>query len=99
MLDKKGFVYILRSLKSDRYYIGSTTNVMLRFKQHQSGNVKSTRNLRPLELAFYQSCKSINIAGLIEKKLKKFKRKDFIDKIIQDHEIKLINKIDKSMRV
>jgi len=96
MFNYKGFVYILQSLKNNRYYIGSTTNVIRRFKQHQTGNIKSTKNLRPLKLAFSQACKNIQIAKVIEKKLKKFKRKDFVDKIIKDGKIKLIDRINNS---
>ena len=35
-------------------YTGFTTNLKQRFKQHQKGEVKSTRNLRPLKLVHYE---------------------------------------------
>lgn len=43
-------VYVLRSLKDDRFYIGQTKNLTERLKCHQRGKVNSTRNRRPLEL-------------------------------------------------
>ncbi|PIT92196.1 MAG: hypothetical protein COU08_03885 [Candidatus Harrisonbacteria bacterium CG10_big_fil_rev_8_21_14_0_10_42_17] len=36
-------VYILQSLKNDRYYVGSTDNFERRFGQHRTGRVKATQ--------------------------------------------------------
>ncbi|MBI2251977.1 MAG: GIY-YIG nuclease family protein [Armatimonadetes bacterium] len=47
-------VYILKSISSGKYYIGSTADLNRRLNEHQEGRVISTRNLRPLELVFYQ---------------------------------------------
>ena len=44
------FVYILKSLKDLKYYIGQTENFDNRLDQHNSGLVKSTKNRRPLVL-------------------------------------------------
>jgi putative endonuclease len=78
------YVYILQSKKNNRYYIGSTKDINVRFKQHNSGCVKSTKNNRPYKLAYYQKYDSIKEAKLIEMKIKKWKRKDYIDKVIGD---------------
>jgi putative endonuclease len=85
---KKGFVYILKSLKNDKYYIGSTTDIRKRLRQHESGNVKATRNIQPIKLEFFQEYDSFGLARKIEYRLKSFKRKDFIEKILQDKIIK-----------
>lgn len=85
----KGFVYILQSLKNNRFYIGSTTNIDIRLKQHNQGAVKATKNIRPLRLVFKQGYPKIQIAKKIELRLKKFKRRDFIVKIIKDGRIKM----------
>ena len=82
------FVYILRSLKSNTYYIGSTKDIIRRFRQHNSGNVFSTKYKRPFELVFSQEYQTIQQACKIEKKIKNWKRKDFIEKIIKDGYIK-----------
>jgi len=85
----KGFVYILRCLRGGRFYIGSTSNVQRRLQQHISGNVRATRNIRPVILVFAQEYESFDLARKIETKLKRFKRRDFIIKILKDREIKL----------
>jgi putative endonuclease len=46
----KYFVYILKSERDSKRYIGSTSNVDIRFMQHQDGLVTSTKNRRPLVL-------------------------------------------------
>ncbi len=65
------YVYILLSLKDDKKYIGSTTNLTRRFKQHQNGYVRSTKHRRPLELIGYQQVATIQIAASLEKLYKR----------------------------
>jgi predicted GIY-YIG superfamily endonuclease len=50
----KGYVYILKSIPNSGYYIGSTIDIQKRFNEHNNGYVKSTRNLRPLELKYFK---------------------------------------------
>lgn len=88
-MKNKGFVYILRSLKNNRFYIGSSNNIETRFNQHQSGYVKATRYIRPLRLELFQEYGSINLARAIEQKLKNLKRKDYIENILKDGFIKM----------
>ena len=83
----KAFVYFLRNSKNQRIYIGCTADVKRRFYQHQSGNVKATKFLRPLQLEFYQEFDSLKTARIVERKLKNLKRKDYIEKILQDRAI------------
>jgi len=47
-------VYILLSLKDNNLYTGYTTNISNRKKKHDNGEVRSTKNRRPLELIFYE---------------------------------------------
>jgi len=44
-----GYLYILQSEKSGRYYIGSTNDPARRLAQHQKGSVSATRNKGPWE--------------------------------------------------
>ncbi|MBU3935439.1 GIY-YIG nuclease family protein [Patescibacteria group bacterium] len=49
------YVYILKSQKDSHLYTGFTSNLKLRFLEHQKGLVKSTKNRRPLKLVYYQA--------------------------------------------
>jgi len=84
-----GFVYILKSLKNNRYYIGSTNDIKRRFAEHQNGENKSTNNLLPLRLMFYQKYPSITKAKKVESRLKKFKSRVIIEKVIKEKCIKV----------
>ena len=49
------FVYILFSEKDGKLYIGYTSNIQRRFKQHCDGLTTSTRYRRPLKIIFYEA--------------------------------------------
>jgi len=46
------YVYVLKSKKDGKFYIGFTPNLRLRFQEHNDGEVKSTIYRRPLELIY-----------------------------------------------
>lgn len=77
-------VYILQSLKNNRYYIGSTDNPNQRLYGHDKGWVKTTKNIRPLNLMVFISCSTLTKAKSAEYRLKKYKRKDILKKVIKD---------------
>jgi len=66
------YVYTLKSLKDRKLYIGYTSDLRKRFKQHLDGKVQSTRGRRPLVLAYYEAYKSKEDAKEREKQLKHF---------------------------
>jgi len=84
-----GFVYILKSLKNKRFYIGSTIDIQRRLIEHNSGKSKYTSFTRPFELVFSQKFDSITTAKKIEYKIKQFKSKKVIIDIIESGEIKI----------
>ncbi len=86
----EGYVYILKSLKNNRYYIGSTTNIDNRLKMHNNGRVQSTKNNRPYKIELLQKYKTIKEAKQIEYRIKKLKRKDYIHRMITDGYIKMV---------
>jgi putative endonuclease len=86
----KGFVYILQFDESGHYYIGSTTDIERRLKQHISGHTPTTKRLGIFTLVFSQQFDDLITARRIEHKIKSWKRKDFIAKIIQDGYIKSV---------
>ena len=44
------FVYIIKSLKNGKYYIGQTRELSKRLYEHNHGKVKSTKAYRPYEM-------------------------------------------------
>ncbi len=81
-------VYILQSDKNGRYYIGSTNNLLRRLAEHNAGKTKSLFCLRPLKLVFKKEFALLKDARKVEKKLKKLKNRNIIERIIADGEIK-----------
>lgn len=64
------YVYILKSQKDDRLYAGHTENLAKRFKEHNSGKVKSTKDRTPLVLIYYEASNMLIDAVKREKALK-----------------------------
>jgi putative endonuclease len=62
--------YVLRSLKDNNLYIGYTTNLDQRLKEHKNGQVASTKYRRPLILIYYEVSFNIESAIHREKYLK-----------------------------
>lgn len=50
------YVYVLKSKKDGKKYVGYTKNLKLRFEQHSKGFVESTKNRKPLKLIYYEAC-------------------------------------------
>lgn len=65
-----GYVYILRSIKDKKRYIGSTNNIDRRLKEHNTGLVYSTRYRRPFKTEAILKYDTIIKAAEMEKKFK-----------------------------
>ena len=64
------FVYILQSKKDKNLYIGYTSDLRKRFKEHNLGLSKSTKSRRPFVIAYYEAYASKKDALTREKNLK-----------------------------
>lgn len=64
------YIYILRSLKDNKFYTGYTHNLKKRLQDHQKGLVKSTKNRLPVEIVYFEGCKNQQDATRREKYLK-----------------------------
>jgi len=84
----KEYIYILKESKNI-FYIGSTTDIKRRLEQHNTGHTWTTHRMDKPELVFMQEYNLLSEARIIERKIKKLKRKDYIVKIIRDGEIKI----------
>ena len=67
------YVYILRSLKDGKCYIGSTSNLKARLNFHKAGLQKSTKSRTPFELIYSEEFASKTEALKREKQIKSYK--------------------------
>jgi len=68
------YVYILRSEKDRNFYTGCTVNLKKRLNEHNAGRVRSTSWRRPLELVYWEACKTRSEAMRRERQLKRIKK-------------------------
>jgi putative endonuclease len=61
------YVYVLRSLKDRKLYVGYTPNLESRFKKHNRKEVMSTKARAPFELIYYEAYKNREDATSREK--------------------------------
>lgn len=73
-------VYVLRSKRSGKRYIGMTQDVALRLAQHNSGKSKFTSGHMPWELIYQETYSSSIEARSREKYLKSSQGRRFLDK-------------------
>jgi putative endonuclease len=73
------FVYVLRSEKDGKRYIGFTSNLERRINEHNSRLVKSTRFRRPLVLVYYEEFSEKSEAMKREKFFKSGRGREFLN--------------------
>ncbi len=64
------YVYLLQAKQSDKFYIGSTANLIRRVKEHNLGLNSSTKPYAPWTLIYYEACGNQKDAKRREKYLK-----------------------------
>lgn len=84
--ERMAYVYILKSELNGIYYIGSTRDLARRLCEHNRGQTASTKNLRPWVCVFSHKTEKAT-ARAIEKKLKSYKSRVIIDRIVSEGEI------------
>ena len=67
------YVYIIKSLKDNKYYIGQTSNLDKRLLVHNNGCVSSTKNRRPFIVVYKEEFNSKTEAIKKENAIKKYK--------------------------
>ena len=66
------YVYLLKSKKDGKTYIGYTNDLRRRLNEHNNLESKSTKSRAPFELIYYESYKSESDAKYREANLKHF---------------------------
>ena len=72
------YIYVLKSKEDKNFYVGYTEDLKSRFEQHRKGEVKSTKDRRPLELVYSEACLDKHDATHREKYLKTYLGKQFL---------------------
>ena len=76
------YVYILKSLKNSKYYIGYTSDLNKRIQEHNNGKTKGNRFLAPFELVYKEEFEDATIARKREYYIKRQKDRQFIESLI-----------------
>ena len=78
-----GFVYILQSENSGRFYIGSTDDIPRRLAERQRGKDKATRYRGPWKLVYSEQFTTLPEARRREYEIKQWKSSKMIRALIQ----------------
>jgi putative endonuclease len=49
------YIYVLKSLKDNKFYIGYTNDLRKRIELHNAGRVESTKLRKPFDLIYYEA--------------------------------------------
>ena len=72
------YVYAIKSLEHDRVYVGFTSNLDTRLREHNNGKTKSTKYYRPWTLLYSEEFTSRAAARKREIELKSGAGKEFL---------------------
>ena len=78
------YVYVLQSILDSNRYIGFTTDLVKRVREHNSGLSFATAPRRPLKLVYYETCRVESDARRREKYLKSTGGRRFLAKRLRD---------------
>jgi len=96
LLSKMHFLYVLYSKAANRYYVGETSDVDTRLKQHNQHHFKKgfTKAAEDWKVVLSKKCSSKEEAVYLEKFIKRMKSRKFIQKVVLNPKIldDLLNK-------
>jgi len=78
------YVYILKSEINNDIYVGFSSDLKVRFQQHNSGKVKSTHAYKPWILVYYEAYLNKFDATRREKQLKNHAAKNILKTQVQN---------------
>ncbi|RKX31501.1 MAG: GIY-YIG nuclease family protein [Candidatus Zixiibacteriota bacterium] len=76
------FVYVLQSVVTGTYYIGSTENLKGRLDRHNRGRSKYTKSGKPWNLVYSEEYESRSDAVRRENELKSWKSRKRLEKLM-----------------
>ncbi len=79
-------IYILFSLKTNKYYVGSTNDLQGRLKHHNTGSTPSTKSGAPnWEIRYTETVPNRVAALKREREIKKKKSRNYIEWMLKNH--------------
>ena len=78
------YVYVIRSSKDNKYYIGYTVDLTRRLQDHNRGKSKSVRYRGPFELVYYEKFPTRLEAIRREKQIKSYKGGDAFKTLLSE---------------
>jgi putative endonuclease len=77
------YVYIIRSVKDGKYYIGETSDIISRLNYHNSGKQRSTKSRIPFEIVLSEEYMTREEALRREKQIKSWKGGEAFKRLIR----------------
>lgn len=81
----KYYIYILKSLKFDKFYTGYTNDLKRRLNEHNSVRADYTRKYKPWEIFYFEECNDVIEARQKEKYYKSASGRRKIKKILNNY--------------
>ncbi len=78
------YVYVLLSLKDNKFYIGYSSDLKRRLKEHETGGSNSTKKRLPFKLVYYEAHTNKEDAKRREKYFKTSKGKSSLKQILRN---------------
>ena len=79
------YVYFLQSTITDRNYVGLTSDLKRRMREHNAGQNLSTKAYKPWELVFYEAYNNREDAVRREKYLKTTQGRQALRRMLRHH--------------
>ena len=79
------YVYVIQSLKDNKFYTGFTDNLKRRIREHNNKKEPSTRPRVPFKLIYFEGCINKEDAIIRERYLKTGKGKRFLKYRLNNH--------------
>lgn len=79
------YIYILFNLKDRKLYVGQTTNLNNRLKEHNRGRIKSTKDRKPFIILHKETYSNRALAMRREKFLKSLYSARFKQKLVKEY--------------
>lgn len=79
------YVYVIKSLHKDFIYVGFTTDLKRRFKEHNNKNELSTKHYAPFDLVHYEAYRDEMDAKRREEYFKTTKGKTTLKQMLKEY--------------